>query len=522
MGGTPMPPAGNLGSHGLTIAIRHAMVMAALGRNAMTIAIGSTTAVGYLRVSTPGQVGERHVSLDVQQAAFQQYCQTHLLHPIATFTDVASGRKDDRAQYQAMLRYIVEHDVGSVVVLFLDRFGRNPREILRRYWELDERGISVQSVNEDLKEELLLLVRAGIAGAESKRTGERVKAAMHRAAEKGRHMGRPPYGYAKVYEGKEYRLVQVPEEVEALRLAYRLAVEENFGYRRIANELNRRGYRGKAESGSKLFARETVKVILANHSLKGDMVYGAGPQQVVKSGIYPAILTAEEWEKLQQRLAIHREGRQRGKVNTSPFLLSGSLLCGACGRKMTGVTGGAGKGKRGYYMCSSRRDKGLAWCDTPNRHRAERLEAAVLEYLGQYSDPDKVRELLQAQDTQADSRQEEELARVTARLKELESGMLNDLDRLDRHILNEAEYVKRQEVRRIEQATLEPGKKELEASIAVQRDREVQAKAVPVRVRSFLEDFQGMDVVKAKAILQTILKAAHVWRDGRIELQFRG
>jgi hypothetical protein len=99
--------------------------------------------------------------------------------------------------------------------------------------------------------------------------------------------------------------------------------------------------------------------------------------------------------------------------------------------------------------------------------------------------------------------------------------MLNDLDRLDRKIITEGEYTKRAEVRRQEHSRLQARKGELEASIAAQRDREAQVKAVPVRVSSFLEDFQGMDVVKAKAILQTILKAAHVWRDGRVELEFR-
>ena len=46
----------------------------------------------------------------------------------ATFTDIATGRRDDRAQYRAMLAYIVEHGIGNVVVLYLDRFGRNPSE----------------------------------------------------------------------------------------------------------------------------------------------------------------------------------------------------------------------------------------------------------------------------------------------------------------------------------------------------------------------------------------------------------
>ena len=99
--------------------------------------------------------------------------------------------------------------------------------------------------------------------------------------------------------------------------------------------------------------------------------------------------------------------------------------------------------------------------------------------------------------------------------------MLNDLDRLDREIIFETEYTKRAEVRRQEQAVLQARKEELEASVAAQRDREAQIKAVPVKVRSFQEDFQGMDVRQAKAILQGILKAAHVWKDGRIEVEFR-
>ena len=65
-----------------------------------------------------------------------------------------------------MVERVIQEGIGNVVVLFLDRFGRHPREILRRYWELQERGITVRSINEDLQEELMLLLRAGIAGQE--------------------------------------------------------------------------------------------------------------------------------------------------------------------------------------------------------------------------------------------------------------------------------------------------------------------------------------------------------------------
>ena len=158
----------------------------------MSAIIQTATAVGYFRVSTPDQAGERHVSLDVQKERFEGFCKTHGLLAVQTFTDVAPGRRDDRVQYQAMLSYVGEHGVNNVVVLFLDRFGRNPREILRRYWDLQERGITVQSISEDLREELLLLVRAGMAGAESRRTSERVSAAMRRIAEGRKSRGQTP------------------------------------------------------------------------------------------------------------------------------------------------------------------------------------------------------------------------------------------------------------------------------------------------------------------------------------------
>ena len=103
----------------------------------------------------------------------------------------------------------------------------------------------------------------------------------------------------------------------------------------------------------------------------------------------------------------------------------------------------------------------------------------------------------------------------------MEQGFLNDLDRVDRGIMTESEYIKRQENRRSEQEELQPRKVDLEAAIAAQRDMESQVASVPVKVGTFLADFQDIDVGQAKAILQGIIRAAHVYNDGRIEMEFR-
>jgi len=141
--------------------------------------------------------------------------------------------------------------------------------------------------------------------------------------------------------------------------------------------------------------------------------------------------------------------------------------------------------------------------------------------LGEYTDAEAVRRLVGTQAEAIDASAEIELKRVSARLTEIEQGFLNDLERVDREIMTEAEYLKRQELRREERKGLEDRKAELESTVATQRDVKLQCQTVPAKIRSFLEEYPTIDVRLAKARLQGILKAVHVYRDGSTELEFR-
>ena len=134
---------------------------------------------------------------------------------------------------------------------------------------------------------------------------------------------------------------------------------------------------------------------------------------------------------------------------------------------------------------------------------------------------DRVREFLAVTENNVVERLEGESASVEKRLAELESTFLKDMDRLDRGILNETEFARRNQERRDEKSRLENRRVELKSRLEADRGKSVLAAAVPLAVLSFLEDFQTMDVRAQKARLQTILKAAHVYKDGRIELEFR-
>ena len=53
------------------------------------------------------------------------------------------------------------------------------------------------------------------------------------------------------------------------------------------------------------------------------------------------------------------------------------------------------------------------------------------------------------------------------------------------------------------------------------RQRHDAVAALPVQIHSFLKDVLSLDVRRAKALLQPILKTATVDREGAIDLAFR-
>jgi len=62
---------------------------------------------------------------------------------------------------------------------------------------------------------------------------------------------------------------------------------------------------------------------------------------------------------------------------------------------------------------------------------------------------------------------------------------------------------------------------DLSQQIDQKKSSQENVERLPGAVRSYLIDMQKMDTRWQKAQLQTILKAAHIYRDGKVELEFR-
>lgn len=301
----------------------------------MVIASKLKKAVGYLRVSDPRQSGERHSSLETQESRYLDYCKQNAFSPIGTFTDAFTGTRDDRKDYRRMVEFVKQGGADVIIVQFLDRFGRNHKEILRRIWELQDIGVSVVATDEDIREEIVLMVKAWSAGAESKRNSERVRSNMGKAISKGVHVGRPPYGLKSIKDIKGSSVTihweLDPAETPTVREMYHLAVEGNLGYKAIADRLTSQGYQAR---GGRPFAAYTIERILNNPALMGTLTYGRKPRKgnpkmniIEIPGFFPAILSPEEWQKLRERQSI-REDSPKGKAHSSEYLLSGIAKCG--------------------------------------------------------------------------------------------------------------------------------------------------------------------------------------------------
>ena len=454
----------------------------------MTTTLATKNAVGYVRVSSPGQTGERHSSLETQEARIREYCAGNSLVPVTMFTDVVSGRRDDRKEYRRMVDFLRAGGAQALVIQFLDRFGRNPKEILLRIWQLKENGITVVATDEDINDEMMLLIKAGITGQESKRTSERVRANMGRAVAKGVQAGRAPFGLRRIYQGKDVTWELDPVEAPIAKEMYRLAVEENLGFKAIADRLTEAGNRAR---GGRPFANFTIQRILTNEALMGTLAYGkrprkGNPQQeiVTVPEFFPAILSNDEWDRLQERLKIRRES-SRGSTHRSPYLLSGVARCGNCGGPMVGKVGAMRKGKRYRNYWRSRALRSREFCATCNGHAVAKLEEAVLEYLSQFDDPELVREHLEAVEKKDVREKEKELRAVRKGLSEIESRFLKRLDLLTRGVLTEAEFSKANESLRSQKEAFESQRLELEAWTEEQESKTSAAEYIPARSRVF-------------------------------------
>lgn len=295
----------------------------------------------YARVSTDEQA-EHGTSLEGQLVE----CENHArrLGATSTLTYVDAGVSGTVLERPALER--LRHDVAAgrvalVVCYDPDRLSRNLGHLLLLVDELRRFGAEVEFTNFAMTASadgrLLFAMRGAIAEFETHKIRQRMTAGKIARAREGRPVGggHTIYGYA--YDKGRGRFVADAAEAAVVAHIFRLA--EEHGTHTIAARLNAAGI--PAKHGGR-WSQTSVYGILRNRTYLGRMpqMRGAGHVAV------PPLVGADAFEHVGARLT-GRRNRPRGPAR-HPYLLSGHVRCGLCGRRMGG-------GYRHRYACSGKR-----------------------------------------------------------------------------------------------------------------------------------------------------------------------
>lgn len=139
--------------------------------------------VAYYRVSTDRQ-GMSGLGLDAQRAAVARHIGQAEL--VAEFTEVESGRKNDREQL-AHAMSLAKRTKATLVIAKLDRLARNVHFISG----LLESGVPFVCADMPEADRTFLQMMAVFAELEARKISERTKAALAQIKAQGRKLGSP-------------------------------------------------------------------------------------------------------------------------------------------------------------------------------------------------------------------------------------------------------------------------------------------------------------------------------------------
>ena len=160
--------------------------------------------IGYARVSTDDQ------NLDLQHDALRKAG----IADDRLYSDTASGKDADRKELLACLKALREGD--TLVVWRLDRLGRSLPDLVRIVGELEQKGVSFESLTEKIETgsaagKLVFHVFAALAEFERNLIRERTRAGLVAARARGRAGGRKP-------KLTEAQIKEINEMVDAQKL----------------------------------------------------------------------------------------------------------------------------------------------------------------------------------------------------------------------------------------------------------------------------------------------------------------
>ena len=321
--------------------------------------------VAYARFSSDNQ---RTESIDAQIRAICDYCDKNGYNLVKIYKDEAiSGTStEDREQFIQMINDSKDKGFNYVVVHKFDRFARNRYDHALYEKKLEDNGVKLLSVMEQLNDSpesvILKSVLTGMNEYYSLNLAREVRKGQKENALKCVHNGGiPPLGY-DLNDDNTYKINE--EEAKSVKLIYKMYLDGR-GYATIADELNALGFTNKL---GKSFKKTSIRDTLLNEKYTGTFIFGkkdkkgklTGKELRVEHGI-PAIISKEVFEQVQFKIKNRQHRKTSGRSTAkSTYLLTGLCICGECGGTFSGGYRSVDRVSRNVhygYLCRQRKDK---------------------------------------------------------------------------------------------------------------------------------------------------------------------
>lgn len=309
----------------------------------------------YIRWSTDEQ--GHGTTLAVQRERVEWFMRSQGWEPREDLTfidDGYSGGSLDRPALTRLREAVRQGRVRCVVVYRLDRLSRSLIDtvnLVRREWE-NRAVLCSATENFDTRSpvgQMIFNILASFAEFERNLIRDRTASGKRKRAEQGRNAGqRYPLGYRKGPDGG-WELDSRDRETGRLRgpaaLVRRIfkAYLSGMGTGTIARMLNAEGI---PTPMGRVWRFHYLVRILRNPIYAGRYRYGRGDAATQVEEALPAIVSAEEFQRVQGRL----QERQGPRSACAAYLLTGLARCGRCASPMAGSRG---RTKR-YYVCTGR------------------------------------------------------------------------------------------------------------------------------------------------------------------------
>jgi site-specific DNA recombinase len=356
----------------------------------------------YLRVST-GRQAESDLSIPDQRRQLEAFCAGKGWPVAKVYVEPGSTATDDRRpSFQEMIEdaLIKPPPFNVIIVHSFSRFFRDQMQFEFYIRKLAKNGVRLVSITQELGDDPMSTIMRKIMALfdeyQSRENAKHTLRAMKENARQGFWNGsRPPLGY-RIYVAEQRgqklkkKLEIDPVNAEKIRLIYRLALtgadgHGPMGFKSICTHLNDRNIRTR--DGGR-FGLDAIHQILNRPTYKGEHHFNAIDHKTKKKkpeaehAIFsvPAIVSAEEWQAVQDSLRLRHSSFMNPAFVGGKVLLGGICFCGLCGGAMTLRTGNGIGGSYRYYTCSTKARQGKEGC-TGITVRMDKLNDAVVDHL---------------------------------------------------------------------------------------------------------------------------------------------